>query len=83
MPNNVDNVNVVSQEVLITPQQLKEEIPLTEQARTTVLAGRQAVRDILDRKDHRLFMVIGPCSIRVSKLALISSTIQLSFEFNE
>jgi len=61
--NNVDNLNVASQEVLITPKQLKQEIPLTDKAEAVVLAGRQAVRDILDRKDHRLFIVIGPCSI--------------------
>lgn len=61
--NSIDDVNVVSQRVLITPHQLKEEMPLTDVARATVINGRQAVRDILDRKDHRLFLVIGPCSI--------------------
>ena len=61
--NSVDNVNVASQELLITPQQLKTEIPLSDSARDVVLNGRQAVRDILDRKDHRLFLVVGPCSI--------------------
>ncbi|MCG8534880.1 MAG: 3-deoxy-7-phosphoheptulonate synthase [Pseudomonadales bacterium] len=61
--NSVDNVNVASQELLITPQQLKTEIPLSDAARDVVLKGRQAVRDILDRKDHRLFLVVGPCSI--------------------
>lgn len=61
--NSIDDVNVVSQRVLITPHQLKQEMPLTDAARATVIKGRQAVRDILDRKDHRLFLVIGPCSI--------------------
>src|SRR5690606_15186091 len=41
-----------------------------DSARTTVAAGRQAVRDILDRKDHRLFIVIGPCSIHDTEAAL-------------
>lgn len=59
----IDNVNVVSQEVLVTPEQLRNELPLSEAARESVLAGRQAVNDILDGKDHRLFLVIGPCSI--------------------
>ena len=61
--NTIDDVNVVSQHVLITPHQLKEEMPLTDTAAATVIKGRQAVRDILDRKDNRLFLVIGPCSI--------------------
>lgn len=59
----IDNVNVVSQEILVTPEQLRAELPLSEAARESVLAGRQAVNDILDGKDHRLFVVIGPCSI--------------------
>lgn len=61
--NRIDDVNVLSQRVLITPHQLKDELPLSEAASQTVINGRQAVRDILDRKDHRLFLVIGPCSI--------------------
>ncbi|MEE2731953.1 MAG: 3-deoxy-7-phosphoheptulonate synthase [Pseudomonadota bacterium] len=61
--NSVDNLNVASQELLVTPNQLKQEIPLTDKAREVVLKGREDVRNILDRKDHRLFLVVGPCSI--------------------
>ncbi|MAR93364.1 MAG: 3-deoxy-7-phosphoheptulonate synthase [Pseudomonadota bacterium] len=60
---SVDNLNVASQEVLITPRQLKDEIPLSDSAREVVVQGRDAIRNILDRKDHRLFIVVGPCSI--------------------
>src|SRR5690606_4413293 len=35
----------------------------------TVSHGRQVVRDILDGKDHRLFVVVGPCSIHDVKAA--------------
>lgn len=66
----VDDVNVVSQEVLITPEAIKEELPLTEKAAETVAMGRQSVRDILDRKDPRLMVVIGPCSIHDTEAAL-------------
>jgi 3-deoxy-7-phosphoheptulonate synthase len=59
----VDDINVVSQELLISPTQLKAELPLTDKARTTVTEGRATIRRILDRQDHRLFIVIGPCSI--------------------
>jgi len=59
----LDNVNVISQEVLITPEQLKQEVQLNDKAAATVLEGRATLRNILDRKDHRLFVVIGPCSI--------------------
>ena len=44
-------------------------MPLSDAAKATVLAGRQTVRNILDGKDHRLFVVIGPCSIHDPKAA--------------
>lgn len=59
----VDDLNVNSQEILISPAELKAELPASERAIEVVAAGRQVVRDILDRKDHRLIVVIGPCSI--------------------
>ncbi len=65
----IDDLNVASNETLITPEQLKREIPLTDAALRTVANGRQVVRDILDGKDHRLFVVIGPCSIHDIKAA--------------
>jgi len=59
----VDDLNVVSQELLISPDKLKAELPLTDKARDVVTHGREVIRNILDRKDHRIFLVIGPCSI--------------------
>lgn len=59
----VENLNVAAQEILITPDQLKAALPMSAQARATITHGRQVVRDILDRRDHRLFVVVGPCSI--------------------
>ncbi|MAT52132.1 MAG: 3-deoxy-7-phosphoheptulonate synthase [Porticoccaceae bacterium] len=59
----LENLNIESQETLITPQALKEEIPMTDRAAETVYNGRQAVQNILDGKDHRIFVVVGPCSI--------------------
>tara|TARA_R110002167_G_scaffold79066_2_gene218458 strand:+ start:2820 stop:3884 length:1065 start_codon:yes stop_codon:yes gene_type:complete len=69
MTQKIDNVNIASLELLITPEQLKSEIPLTEAAIKTITEGRQTVNNILDRKDHRLFIVIGPCSIHDIKAA--------------
>ncbi len=63
MSNQLENVNISSHDVLITPDQLKNDIPLTEAAIKTVSEGRATINNILDRKDHRIFVVIGPCSI--------------------
>ncbi|MEH6798869.1 MAG: 3-deoxy-7-phosphoheptulonate synthase [Halopseudomonas sabulinigri] len=59
----IDDLNVTSNEILISPKQLKAKIPMSEAAQKTVVESRQVIRDILDGKDHRLFIVIGPCSI--------------------
>ncbi|MFT5888549.1 MAG: 3-deoxy-7-phosphoheptulonate synthase [Zhongshania sp.] len=64
MPSTViENVNVTAQEILITPARLKAALPMSDLAREVVSQGRDTVRDILDGKDHRMFVVVGPCSI--------------------
>ena len=65
----IDDLNVASNVTLITPQQLKNEIPLSKTAQQTVANGRQVIRNILDGSDHRLFVVVGPCSIHDIKAA--------------
>ncbi len=64
------NVNVASQDVLATPEEIKRRIPLTERAEKVVLEGRQVCQRILDRQDHRLLVVVGPCSIHDPVAAL-------------
>lgn len=58
-----DNLNIASNEALITPEQLKSELPLAGAALESVQKARQTIFSILDRKDPRLFIVVGPCSI--------------------
>ena len=59
----VHNINVDSQDVLVTPEQLKRALPMSRQVHDMVADSRKVIQDILDRKDHRLFVVVGPCSI--------------------
>ena len=61
--NQLNNINVVSQDLLPTPEEVKRALPVTASAAATVLKGRETVRRILDRKDHRRFLIVGPCSI--------------------
>jgi len=65
-----DNLNIASNEPLITPEQLKQELPLQGAAEATVQEGRETIFSILDRKDPRLFIVVGPCSIHDVDAAL-------------
>ncbi|MCZ6830563.1 MAG: 3-deoxy-7-phosphoheptulonate synthase [Gammaproteobacteria bacterium] len=60
---SLDNVNVTSQNILITPDQLKLDVPMSAAARKVLSESRAVIRNILDRQDFRLFLVLGPCSI--------------------
>ncbi|BAL24709.1 3-deoxy-7-phosphoheptulonate synthase [Azoarcus sp. KH32C] len=58
-----ENLNILSLDHMPSPEEIKARVPLTDRAAASVLAGRQALANILDRKDNRLFVVVGPCSI--------------------
>ena len=66
----IDDLNIASNTALITPEQLKSELPLSEIAQEQVKNSRETIYSILDRKDPRLFIVIGPCSIHDPSAAL-------------
>ena len=60
---NIDNINVTAFDAMPTPDEINARLPLSAKAAKTVTHGRNLLRKILDRKDHRLFVVVGPCSI--------------------
>jgi len=59
----LQNVNVASSDLLATPEEVKRRLPLTNRAAETVFQSRQTIRAILERRDLRRFVVVGPCSI--------------------
>ena len=66
----IDNLHIVKQEELPSPQELKAELVLEGGALATVLEGHRAVKAVLDREDPRLIVVVGPCSIHNPSEAL-------------
>jgi len=60
---DIENVNVIDFDSMPSPEEIHADVPLSEKATATVMRGREAVRNILDRKDHRLLVIVGPCSI--------------------
>ncbi|GGN56841.1 phospho-2-dehydro-3-deoxyheptonate aldolase [Actinoplanes lobatus] len=48
---------------LMSPALLHHELPLTSELHDTVLAGRKQVEDVLNGRDQRLIVVVGPCSV--------------------
>lgn len=59
----LENLNIAAHEVLITPQEMKQRLPVSELVSEQIASARNAVADILRGDDHRLIVVVGPCSI--------------------
>lgn len=55
---------------LTPPREMKVELAATTAANNAVFTGRQTVQSILAKKDHRLLVVLGPCSIHDPHAAL-------------
>jgi len=67
--NKLDDVNIDQELTLVTPAQLHREIPLSDAGFSTVRNARKEIEAILERTDHRLIVVVGPCSIHDIKAA--------------
>jgi len=65
-----DDVRINKIKDLLPPIALLERFPASDQATKSVVAGRVAIHNILNGKDDRLLVVIGPCSIHDPKAAL-------------
>lgn len=55
---------------LLSPAQLKEDLTLSSALQQQVIKHREIVRKILAGEDHRLLLIIGPCSIHDPKAVL-------------
>jgi 3-deoxy-7-phosphoheptulonate synthase len=58
-----EDLNIAALEVMASPDEVKARVPLSERAAATVIEGRRTLEAILDGRDPRLFLVVGPCSI--------------------
>ena len=70
MMTNTDNINIQSNEVLLSPADIKTALPISKSTQNTITKHRQTLQNIIDGKDSRPFIVVGPCSIHDSKSAL-------------
>ena len=66
----LDDLNVLAEEPLISPNKLKKQVSASLDALQTVAEGRKAIKRILNRQDHRLMIIVGPCSIHDSQSAI-------------
>ncbi len=58
-----ENLNVIDFALMPSPDEVKAKVSLSEAAAQTVVQGRRALEAILDGRDRRIFVVVGPCSI--------------------
>ena len=65
-----ENLNVVDVLPLISPETLKEHLPLSETASENVTNARKEIQQILVGKDKRLLVIVGPCSIHDPEAAI-------------
>ena len=63
MSARTENLNVSSIGHMPSPAEIKQLILLSERAAHTVETGRNVLQNILDGRDHRLMVIVGPCSI--------------------
>jgi 3-deoxy-7-phosphoheptulonate synthase len=66
----VDDVRIENLRPLVPPAILMEELPLDDQQTAQVASGRAEVGAIVDGRDDRLLVVVGPCSIHDPAAAL-------------
>jgi len=59
----LEDINISAVKRLITPRELKRRLPDSASVVQSVIGNRTIVRDILDRRDTRQMIVVGPCSI--------------------
>ncbi|MBW5407404.1 3-deoxy-7-phosphoheptulonate synthase AroG [Morganella morganii] len=65
-----DDVKIKEIRELLPPVALLESFPATETAADSVRRTRHAIHEILEGRDDRLLVVIGPCSIHDPKAAV-------------
>lgn len=72
--NKTDELRTRAIEPLVTSAELNERYPITEQISNNILATRQRISRILQGEEHRLLVVIGPCSLHHPASALDYAT---------
>ena len=63
MKYKTDDLRITAMNEVISPEQLHKDCPISENASKLIFDTRTAIHNILNGKDDRLLVIIGPCSI--------------------
>lgn len=66
----LNNVHISAEQILITPEELKNQFPLSDENEHSIAYARKTISDIIQGRDPRLLVVCGPCSIHDLDAAL-------------
>lgn len=69
-PEEYDDLNIVGYDPLVSPALLVNEVKLSTNALHTIVQSRKASIDVISQKSDKLLVVVGPCSIHDSEVAL-------------
>lgn len=65
-----NNLKITGITPIIAPSDLRQVFPLSEKDRAFVSRSREQIKEIIQRKDKRLMVVVGPCSIHDTEAAI-------------
>jgi 3-deoxy-7-phosphoheptulonate synthase len=65
-----DNLNIRCFKSLISPDQIKDQLPQTKEQARVVASSRHAIEDILTGRDRRRVVITGPCSLHDEEATL-------------
>ena len=65
-----DDLRIREIKELLSPEQIRRELPVSEKTAQTTFDARRAIHRILHGADDRLLVIVGPCSIHDPKAAL-------------
>ena len=63
MKYKTDDIRITAMNEVISPEQLHKDCPISEDASKLIFDTRTAIHNVLNGKDDRLLVIIGPCSI--------------------
>jgi 3-deoxy-7-phosphoheptulonate synthase len=69
-PYLTDDLRITAMKEVIPPCELHEEFPIDQAAARTTLEARGNIHDLLEGRDDRLLVIMGPCSIHDPVAAL-------------
>jgi 3-deoxy-7-phosphoheptulonate synthase len=65
----INNLRVLQMALLVTPDDLRAELPISERNAEKIAIFREQIEAILSGRDKRQLVVVGPCSIHDPKAA--------------